>query len=41
MGDMAPSGPLAGVRILDAAHVIAGPGIATRLSDFGAVVIKV
>ena len=41
MGEIASSGPLAGVRILDAAHVIAGPGIATRLSDFGAVVIKV
>ncbi|MGF1616780.1 MAG: CaiB/BaiF CoA transferase family protein [Acidimicrobiia bacterium] len=35
------SEPLANVRVIDAAHVIAGPGIATRLSDFGADVIKV
>jgi crotonobetainyl-CoA:carnitine CoA-transferase CaiB-like acyl-CoA transferase len=33
--------PLEGVRVLDVAHVIAGPGAATRLGDFGADVIKV
>lgn len=32
---------LAGVRVLDAGTVIAGPGIAARLGDFGADVIKV
>ena len=35
------SAPLAGVRVIDAAHVIAGPGAAARLGDFGADVIKV
>jgi crotonobetainyl-CoA:carnitine CoA-transferase CaiB-like acyl-CoA transferase len=33
--------PLEGVRILDIATVIAGPGAAARLSDFGADVLKV
>lgn len=33
--------PLRGVRVLDVAHVIAGPGAATRLGDFGADVLKV
>jgi crotonobetainyl-CoA:carnitine CoA-transferase CaiB-like acyl-CoA transferase len=33
--------PLQGVRVLDAATVIGGPGAATRLGDFGADVIKV
>lgn len=33
--------PLAGVRVLDIATVIGGPGVATRLGDFGADVVKV
>jgi formyl-CoA transferase len=33
--------PLEGVRVIDAATVIAGPGTAARLGDFGADVIKV
>lgn len=34
-------GPLAGVRVLDAATVLAGPVTATILGDFGADVVKV
>ncbi len=33
--------PLQGLRVIDAATVIGGPGAATRLGDFGADVIKV
>ncbi len=36
-----PPLPLEGLRILDIATVIGGPGVATRLGDFGADVIKV
>ena len=36
-----PSGPLAGVRVVDAATLFAGPLAATFLGDFGAEVIKI
>ena len=34
-------GPLAGLRVIDAAVLFAGPVISTLLADFGADVIKV
>lgn len=36
-----PALPLQGIRVLDVAHVIAGPHLAARLGDFGADVLKV
>jgi crotonobetainyl-CoA:carnitine CoA-transferase CaiB-like acyl-CoA transferase len=33
--------PLQGIRVIDAGTVIGAPGVATRLSDFGADVVKV
>lgn len=36
-----PAGPLAGLKVLDAATIYAGPFAATLLGDFGAEVIKV
>jgi crotonobetainyl-CoA:carnitine CoA-transferase CaiB-like acyl-CoA transferase len=38
---MPQQGPLAGVRVLDAATMIAAPGTAAMLADFGADVVKV
>ena len=37
----ASSGPLANLRIVELANVVAGPSVGTYLSDFGAEVIKI
>ena len=37
----APGGPLAGLRIVELATVVAGPGVGKYLADFGADVVKV
>jgi crotonobetainyl-CoA:carnitine CoA-transferase CaiB-like acyl-CoA transferase len=39
--DAAPPGPLAGIRVIDAGTLFAGPSAAMLLGDFGADVIKV
>ncbi len=36
-----PSGPLDGLRVIDAATLVAGPMVATMLGEFGAEIIKV
>jgi len=41
MSDQPTSGPLAGLKVIDAATLFAGPMAATMLGDFGAEVLKV
>ena len=41
MMDRRSGGPLAGVRVVELATVVAGPGTGKYLADFGAEVVKV
>ena len=41
LNSQAPSGPLAGLKVIDISTVIAGPHMAMLLADFGAEVLKI
>jgi crotonobetainyl-CoA:carnitine CoA-transferase CaiB-like acyl-CoA transferase len=41
LGEQASAAPLAGIKVVDIGHLVAGPMVASMLGDFGAEVIKV